>query len=76
MRLALFAFVSSFAVFLGQADKMTYEQVREYSWWDWIRFIGPVVVVFANTIISFLDNTMAKLREEDADTKLLEKVSV
>lgn len=52
---------------------MTYEQVQQYAWWDWIRFLGPVVIVMINTVISFLDKTMSELTVEDDATKLLAK---
>lgn len=63
-RLALFTFVSGLTIAVAQADKMTYEQVRQFVWWDWSRFWAPIVIACTNTVISFLDQSMARIRQE------------
>lgn len=64
MRLFLFALVSALTILLAQADKMTYEQVLQFSWWDWCRFGVPAIIAVANSFISYLDQTMTTLRNE------------
>lgn len=64
LRLSLFSVVAALTVFMAQADKLTTETIRAYSWWDWVKFCGPIVVAWLNTKIAFLDQTLGKLRQE------------
>jgi hypothetical protein len=63
-RLTLFSGVAGFTIILAQMDKMTYEQTQQYVLWDWVRFFGPAIIVMANQVIGFFDQTLARLVKE------------
>jgi hypothetical protein len=64
IRGVMFAVVAAAAVFIAQADEITSEAVANYTKWDWLKFSVPIAVALLNNIISFLDQTMGKLRTE------------
>lgn len=66
LRAVLFFLSTSISSALAQADKLTYEQIVQFTWWDWGRFWGPVLVIGIGTWIAFIDQTMTRLNQEQA----------
>ena len=46
--------------FVSQADKMSAEVVRNYIWWDWLKFVGAMVVSAALVWRAYVDQSLSR----------------
>ena len=67
LKFSLLSIVAILTTFITQADSLDYQTIAAYTWWDWMKFLVPIAIVWGNTWIAFIDQAMAKLREQQAD---------
>lgn len=44
--------------------ELTYEQIIQFAWWDWFRFVGCCTQAALIAWIAFADQSMNQVREE------------
>jgi hypothetical protein len=65
LRFFLFSIVTAGGVLLGQLQGKKSSDFAAFGWVEWLMFWGPIAGAWIGTVIAFLDQTMARLREAD-----------
>lgn len=64
LRLLIFSVMTAGGALLGQLGERTTQTFTTYGWAEWTKFWVPIVLAWLGVWLAFLDQTLARLKNE------------